>query len=143
MTRHEAPVPGASRRRFVAGLAASVLVPGRAVAQKVRIVGYLSNEADGKQLEELLAARGYVPGRDLRVVVEIRSPDGRDLEEKARVLVAARPDVLVAWGAGNVNTLARLTQTVPIVCGGTADPVGLGYAKSVDGGITGKVIAIG
>jgi hypothetical protein len=93
----------------------------------------------------LLAARGYTPGRDLRVVVEIASHPDHRLEEKARALLAVRPDVLVAWGAGNINVLSSITRTVPIVCGGTADPVGIGYAKSIrrpGGNITGLSLGV-
>ena len=106
----------------------------------MRVVGYLSNGADGSTLSRDLAARGYVAGRDLRIVVKMSSRDKRELEASARALLADRPDVLVAWGAHNIGVLARLTRTVPIVCGGTADPVGIGYAKSIrrpGGNITG------
>lgn len=127
------------RALLVSGVAMAIL-PSRPAAQRVRTIGYLSNGADASTLEKALAARGYVPGRDLRIIVQFSSRDKRELEERARALVAARPDVLVAWGAHNIHALARLTRTVPIVCGGTADPVGIGYAKSIrrpGGNITG------
>ena len=138
-----------NRRQLIGAMSIASLVP-RVIAAAAaapalgrdgaRTLGYLSNGADGTQLARLLAARGHAPGRDLRIVVETTKGDDRELEERARALLAARPDVLVAWGARNINALARLTRTIPIVCGGTADPVGIGYAKSIrrpGGNITG------
>jgi putative ABC transport system substrate-binding protein len=127
-----------NRRGALAGLLLLGAVAAR--AQKPRTVGYLSNGADASTLERGLAARGYAIGRDLRVVVQVTERDDAALEAKARALLATDPDVLVAWGARNVNVLARLTRTVPIVCGGTADPVAMGYAKSIHrpgGNVTG------
>lgn len=137
-----------NRRHMIAAMAIASLAAGwpvgtrasRLPGQAMRTVGYLSNGADGAKLTRDLAARGYTPGQDLRVVVQMSSRDDRELEARAAALLEARPDVLVAWGARNIAVLARLTRTVPIVSGGTADPVGIGYAKSIrrpGGNITG------
>jgi putative ABC transport system substrate-binding protein len=104
-------------------------------------VGYLSNGAHVSMFARPLAEHGFVEGRNLRFEMRV-APAGKgpSLEGLAAELVALRPDVLVAFGASNVEALARATRTVPIVCGGTADPVGLGYAQSLrrpGGNITG------
>lgn len=132
------------RRRFVAGAGALVLVPAGARADNagesgVKTLGYLSRGRDSTFLAKLLAERGHVEGRNLRIATRVGG-GGRETEAAARELVLARPNVLVAWGASNVKALASQTATIPIVCGGTADPVGLGFAKTLrhpGGNITG------
>jgi putative ABC transport system substrate-binding protein len=120
----------------------ALAIAGRAEGQprrdgSVKVVGYLSRGAGKEALARPLAERGYVEGKNLRIEWRAASAD---LEARARELVEAQPDVLVAWGAANVSALARQTRTIPIVCGGTADPVGLGYARTLHrpgGNITG------
>jgi putative ABC transport system substrate-binding protein len=124
---------------------AALALPGRIGAQArsdapVKVVGYLSSGAGKEALSGSLAERGYVEGRNLRIELRQGSNDDKELEARARELVQARPDVLVAWGGANVNALARQTRAIPIVCAGTADPVGMGYAKTLrrpGGNITG------
>lgn len=136
-------IPG--RRRFATGLGALVLASGRAGADnrrdgRVKTLGYLSRGAGPQLLAKLLAERGHVEGRSLRIEVRVARGEDPEIQAAARELVLARPDVLVGWGAQNVTALARETRTIPIVCGGTADPVGLGFAKSLrhpGGNITG------
>lgn len=131
------------RRRFLA--LAAVLAPTLGAARSpddggVKTVGYLSNGAGAEGMAKLLAERGHVLGRNLRIEVKVAPRGDRELEATVRDLVLARPHVLVAWGARNVGALARQTRTIPIVCGGTADPVGIGYAKTLHkpgGNITG------
>jgi putative ABC transport system substrate-binding protein len=128
------------KRRAVLALIASAAASPLAHAQaRMKTLGYLSNGADAAWLLKLLAERGHVEGRNLRV--EVRTKQGPGVvDDLAAELVAKRPDVLLAFGASNVAALARLTKTIPIVCGGTADPVSLGFAKTVrhpGGNITG------
>jgi putative ABC transport system substrate-binding protein len=133
-----------SRRRALSAIAA-LAIPGRVGAQArsdapVKVVGYLSRGAGKEAISSVLAERGYVEGRNLRIVFRAHTKDEDELEAMARELVQARPDVLVAWGGANINALARQTRTIPIVCAGTADPVGMGYAKTLrrpGGNITG------
>jgi putative tryptophan/tyrosine transport system substrate-binding protein len=127
------------RRALVSGFAAAALAPRAWAQPRRRTLGYLSNGAPGSWLATRLAARGHVEGHTLRL--ETRIPTERSgLEAMAAELVALKPDALVAYGARNVASLASLTRTIPIVCGGTADPVGIGFAKSLarpGGNITG------
>ena len=127
------------RRAALALLASAAAGPLAHAQSRIKILGYLSNGADPAWLVKLLAARGHFEGRNFRLEVRTRSP-GRDVESLAAELVGMRPDVLLAYGAGNVGALARLTKTIPIVCGGTADPVSIGYAQTIrrpGGNITG------
>lgn len=128
-----------ARRDFLCALAAASIAPAAHARDPVSRVGYLSNGADTAALARKLAAHGYVEGKNLRF--ELRVVDAwRQEDALAAELVAARPHALVTWGITNVRALARHTRTIPIVCGETADPVGLGLAKSLarpGGNITG------
>jgi putative ABC transport system substrate-binding protein len=132
-----------SRRSFLAGLAAAALAgsqPARGAAE-VKTVGYLSGGQGPEWLAKVLASRGYVEGRNLRIVTRI-PPDWEadTLAKAARELVAERPDALYAIMANRVGALAGATRTIPIVTGGVPDPVGGGFAKSLrrpGGNVTG------
>ena len=134
------------RRAFLGAL--SAVVPCGALAQDrggVRVIGYLSRGATSEALARALAERGYVEGRNLRIEMRLGSGDVSERRARARELVLARPDVLVAWGKANVDALARETRTIPIVCGGTADPVAQGYAATLrrpGGNITGLSLGV-
>jgi putative ABC transport system substrate-binding protein len=132
-----------SRRALLAGLAAlpiAAAMPARA-QERPKVVGYLSGGQGPEWLVKLLALRGYVEGRNVRIETRI-PPDWQpaSLEKAARELVAARPDVLYAIMANRVGALAAATRTIPIVTGGVPDPVGAGFAKSLrrpGGNVTG------
>ena len=138
--------PGApSRRRLVAALAAGVLAPAAFGQARMKTVAYLSRGADPSWLPRLLASHGHVEGRNLRFVVRVASDDSGQRDEQAAELVRLPADVLVSFGASNINALARATRTIPIVCGGTADPIRVGYAKTLrrpGGNITGLSLGV-
>jgi putative ABC transport system substrate-binding protein len=132
-----------TRRRLLAAFVAFPLaaaLPGRA-ADRPKVVGYLSGGQGPEWLAKVLASRGYVEGRNLRIVTRIPpSWEPEELARAARELVAARPDALYALMANRVGALAAATRTIPIVTGGVPDPVGAGFAKSLrqpGGNVTG------
>ena len=132
-----------SRRALLAAAIAAGIAPRVAAAQasRVKVVGYLSGGQGPEGLAKMLARRGYVEGRNVRI--EIRIPkdwETGSLDKAARELVAARPDALYAFMANRVAALAAATRTIPIVAGGVSDPVGAGFAKSLrqpGGNVTG------
>lgn len=73
---------------------------------------------------------GYADGTD--VVIDYRWADGRDerLTELATQLVRNHPDVIVTHATG-VPAAQKVTSTIPIVMGASADPVGFGLVKSL------------
>ena len=140
-----APMPPTdrSRRAFLAGLSASLLAPSLPAlgAAGVKTVGYLSGGQGPEWLAKVLALRGYVEGKNLRIETRI-PPDweAESLAKAARELVAMRPDALYAIMANRVGALAGATRTIPIVTGGVPDPIGGGFAKSLrhpGGNVTG------
>ena len=125
------------RRAVLSALLASTLSPLVAAGEedRVRSVGYLSNGSGPEVIAKRLAERGWVEGKNLRF--EVRKLDGWDArnphkyDAAAAELVRARVDVLLAFGSGQVKVLMAATKTIPIVCGGTPDPVGSGLTHSI------------
>lgn len=119
------------RRAAMLALAAAAAVPRAAAQPRVRTVGFVSDGGGSRWLAKLLAENGWVEGHNLRLEHRLAGPGKDGSEQAARELVGLRPEVLVAFGALHVSVLSGLTRTIPIVCGGTADPVGSGFAKTL------------
>lgn len=129
------------RRRLLGALCAAAIVPAARGQGRVQTLGYLSNGAHVSMFAKPLAEYGFIEGANLRLEMRVApAKAGQQRDRLADELVRAPSDVLIAFGAANIDALARATKTIPIVCGGTADPVGVGYAKSLrrpGGNITG------
>jgi putative ABC transport system substrate-binding protein len=87
-----------------------------------------------------MAALGWVDGRDY--VIDARYADNRTdaIAKVSAELIATHPDVLLATGDSSTRELARKTRAIPIVFAISSDPVGSGYATSLQrpgGNITG------
>lgn len=94
-----------------------------------------------KLLEETLAERGYVLGRNLSI--EYRSSEGRDerLPGLVAELLRLKVDVLLTLGSPPTRAAQQATTTTPIVMVTVLDPVGAGFVKSLSrpgGNITGN-----
>ena len=98
-----------------------VLVPGTSASDRIRIAA----------LREGLAARGHVEPATIELFV--RFADGRidRLPGEARVLVAAQPDLIVAWGTAGVRATMDATTTLPIVCATADDLLASGLVPSL------------
>jgi putative ABC transport system substrate-binding protein len=83
---------------------------------------------------------GYVEGQNL--VIEDRYAEGslERLRDLAAELVRLQVDVIVAGGVAAIRAAQHATRTLPIVMGGTSDPVAQGFIASLAhpvGNITG------
>lgn len=137
-----------SRKAFIAGIATIVVAP-RADAQsatKVYRLGMLG--VDRRPINEqivpgIIASKlrelGWEEGRNLSTDYRFaESPDA--MSQLSASLIASKLDVLVALGPFPAHALKDATQTIPIVFGGVADPVGRGLVPSLarpGGNITG------
>jgi ABC-type uncharacterized transport system substrate-binding protein len=131
---------GKHRRDFIAGIAGSAATwPLAARAQhdqQLRRIGMLVHgpETDAEIAARVAAFRkglqdlGWVPGTNLQV--DARFGDD-DLREKAKELVGAHPDVILAMATPSVIALQRISRTIPIVFAAVTDPVGLGIVRSL------------
>ena len=136
------------RRLFVAASAAALLgVCRRGDAQKLVRIGYLGlyplapvPHDRAHDLLQGLRELGYIEGQNL--VVDFRNGGGRveNLPERARELVAAKPDVIVAYGAVDVQAVLSVTRSIPVVMIYVPDPVAMGIVASLarpGGNVTG------
>lgn len=87
-----------------------------------------------------LRERGYVEGQSVHI--DYRYADGAlsKVPDLAGELVRLRMDVIVATSTPVVHALKKLTNTIPIVMTGAADPVGMGFVANLarpGGNITG------
>jgi putative tryptophan/tyrosine transport system substrate-binding protein len=125
-------------------------------------IGFLMGLADdpeargrAKAFEEALGEEGWVVGRNVTIDYRFAAGDAQRMQTFARELVELKPDVIVGHSTPVVRELVKATRTIPIVFVSVADPVGSGFAKSVnrpggnatgftvlDSGITGKMLTI-
>ena len=135
------------RRALLVALATGLAAPCRALAQRVARVGYLAlhprGSAPQETADDFLAGMrelGYIENQNM--VVDFRNGGGRaeSLVDRARELVANKPDVIVAYGAVDVQAVLQATRTIPVVMIYAPDPVALGFAASLarpGGNVTG------
>jgi len=113
---------------------------------RVRRIGFLSGETaqtNARRLalfRESMAELGWVEGRDY--VFDARYGEGvsQAYATLAAELVAIRPDLLLTIGDEGVRALVQRTKTLPIVVVYAQDPIGSGYAASLQrpgGNVTG------
>jgi putative ABC transport system substrate-binding protein len=127
------------RRQFMAataGMLLPALVGAQPAAPMRRIAildpGDRALRAESWQvLEARLRELGYVEGRNL--AIERRWADGVDarLPQLAQELLAGKPEVVLVTTTPATQALMRLTDKVPIVMTGTADPVATGLVASL------------
>ena len=134
---------------FLTILALLVGWAGMAQAQqpnKIARIGLLAAGSSSSVLSRLEAFRGqlrelgYVEGRN--IAIEYRYADGKSerLPNDAADLVRSEIDLIVAEGASAAYAAKNATNTIPIVIGHAADPVGTGLVTSLarpSGNVTG------
>jgi putative ABC transport system substrate-binding protein len=81
--------------------------------------------------QETLQRLGWFAGRNIKFDVRwaTANPDG--IRKQARELVAARPDVVLAFGASTVGPILQVSGSIPIVFPVAADPVGAGFVDTL------------
>ena len=129
------------RRDFIGllgGAAATIGSPIRAQAQTTKmprlgILIYSNPQTDPNTELVLRGLRdlGYVEGRN--IAIEYRFADGRPerLPELAAELVRSNPNLLFALGGDVMPIGIAATRTIPWVFVSSADPVQLGFVKSL------------
>jgi putative tryptophan/tyrosine transport system substrate-binding protein len=142
----------APTRRFVLAAAAMLLPPraaGAQMAKRRRIAFLLPGSQESSKpyfgpFQQGLRALGY---GDEDIAIESRYADGHleRLPDLAAELVHLAPEVIVTGSIPAVQALKRATSTIPIVMGGSGDPVGLGFVASLahpGGNITGLAAGV-
>ena len=148
---------GLSRRQLLqgAGVVGLALVagcgrwPGQAQPTKPVRIGFLSPGTRASRAVHLdgflvgLSEHGYVDGRDFMIEYGFSQGDDRRLPALAMELVQLPVDVLVASATPATVAAKQATSTIPIVMGGSVEPVRTGLVASLarpGGNITGMSI---
>lgn len=142
------------RRFLIAGGALLASATCRAFGtERVYRLGIMINEgpeesaAFRKDIEGFLSKRGFVSGRNLRIeYVYTGGGDGSAgslelIRQRARELVAMKPDVIYADTSERAKALKAQTKTIPIVFSVGGDPVASGLVRDLarpGGNLTGS-----
>jgi putative tryptophan/tyrosine transport system substrate-binding protein len=141
-------------RRTVLVACASLLLalprPSAAQSTDARpAVGYLDPRSDSAAAKWIgwfrdeLGRRGFVDGESVGLLTRYGEGDPARFADLARELVAAGCRVIVTRGTTAVRAVHDAAPSIPLVMGGSADPVAMGWAKSLSrpgGKITGVSI---
>lgn len=139
------------RRSFVVFLSAALAtrsIPTNAQqATRLRTVGVLMGLEDDEQtqarvkvIEQGLAKRGWIVGKNLRIEYRFAAGDAERMLSLSKELVALHPDVIIGHSTPVVAALLQVTQAIPIVFVVVTDPVGSGFVTSLarpSGNVTG------
>ncbi len=138
------------RREFVTFLGgAAAAWPLTARGQQPKRVGVLMNTDASDPINQSnlatfiqgLRKLGWTDGQNLQIEVRWNVADPKFMEAYATDLVRMfKPDVLLTGSTGNLVALQRVTNTIPIVFIGVADPVEQGLVPNLTrpgGNITG------
>ena len=126
------------RRDLILGLGAAIgTLPAARAQQKsmprvgVLVYGNPQIDQDAESFRRGMRDLGYADGEN--IVFEFRYGEGKPdrLPALAEALVRSKPQVLFAFG-GDVSPAAlAATRTIPVVFVSSADPVQLGFVKSI------------
>jgi ABC-type uncharacterized transport system substrate-binding protein len=131
------------RRKFLATLGgAAVAWPLAAHAQqpeRMRRIGVLTAQSKNDPtlparmaaFRSGLQALGWTEGRNVSIAYRHATSDSEQLKSAARELVAATPEVIVAWSNPGVMALRAVDRSIPAVFLSVGDPVGSGFIESL------------
>jgi ABC-type uncharacterized transport system substrate-binding protein len=127
------------RREFITLLGGAVAWPVTAGAQqagKTPRVGYIraGTPANDPYREEFVRGMrdlGYVEGRNIAYEFRHYGDDVESIPSLINDLLRAKVDIIVAGGTAAVRAAQTATQSIPIVMGAAADPVGSGLIASL------------
>jgi putative ABC transport system substrate-binding protein len=146
------PMSGMRRREFVGLLAgAAVAWPLTVRAQqpeRVRRVGVLmsGNEVTPEQQARLAAFRaglqklGWTDGANVQLHVRWSAGDTDNQRASAAALIGLQPDVILTATTGNLASVLRATDSIPVVFVQVSDPLAQGFVQNLarpGGNITG------
>ena len=136
------------RREVIALLGGVAVAPRAARAQEVRppqmhrvaILTPSQTQWQPRIFRDTLTELGFREGVNLQINIVSAENQMERLPKLAEELVQATPDVIVAVNTPGTRAAAKSTDRIPIVSAVVADPVMLGFVKSLarpEGNITG------
>jgi len=136
------------RRDLILGLAAIAAPSAWAQpSERPKRIGLLMSTAESEAHEQMAVAAfvqalekgGWKRGQNAEITIRWGAGDVERMTANAREIVALAPDVIAVKGA-NLEALAKLTTTIPIVFVSLSDAVALRYVASLarpSGNVTG------
>ena len=130
------------RRDFVAGLGSVAAWPVLAHAQqspRMRRIGVLlacaESDSEGKAyiaaFREGLQKLGWTEGRNVRIDYRWGAADTELMQRLAKDLVALQPDLILSHSTPTTAALLQQSRTIPIIFADVSDPIGSGFAASL------------
>src|SRR5262249_39186772 len=128
------------RRVLVASLAAALITPLVATAQRAPEVGILIFGTESRSinvreglhpLREALRDLGWIDGRNVVLKPRFADLDDARLAALARELVREKVDVIVAIGTPPTAAARLATTSIPIVMSASGDPVAAGFVRDL------------
>ena len=120
------------------GAAAAIVAPRTAWTQpakmpRVGVLLYSNPQADpnAESFRRGMRELGYVDGRNIAIEYHFAEGKPERLPGLAAELVRGKPDVVFSLGGDVTLIAAAATRTIPMVFTSSADPVGLGFVKSL------------
>jgi len=128
------------RRKFLAALGGAAAWPLAAQAQQstgVPRIGFVTG-AEGAEpqarfaaFRQGLEARGWIDGRNLKIVVHFGAADPTRNRRYIAELKALEPAVIVTSNTGTARALMQEAPAIPVVVTGLTDPIAVGLAGSL------------
>jgi putative ABC transport system substrate-binding protein len=130
------------RREFITLIGAAASWPLAARAQQpeqMRRVGVLMpfspDDQEGKNeltaFAQQLQSLGWTDGKNLRIDYRWSGGDSQKMQDYAKELVVAQPDVIFTRSTPATAALLKDTRSIPVVFAVVSDPVGEGFVASV------------
>ncbi|MBX9776681.1 MAG: ABC transporter substrate-binding protein [Xanthobacteraceae bacterium] len=130
------------RRELIVMLAAAAAWPHAArteQAQRVRRIFVVTNVADSDVDErsrlsvfrEELRKFGWIEEQNIRLEYRWTAASVDLLEKSAAEIVGSKPDLIFVVGTTTVSTVLKKTRSIPVVFVTGADPVRVGFVKSM------------
>jgi putative ABC transport system substrate-binding protein len=127
------------RRKFLAALGGAAAWPLAAGAQqpgKTARVGYIragtpNNDPFREEFVRGMRDLGYVEGRNIAYEFRHYGDDVESIAPLISDLLRAKVDIIVAGGTAAVRAAQTATQSIPIVMGAAADPLGIGLVAGL------------
>ncbi|MGE7469309.1 ABC transporter substrate-binding protein [Bosea sp. NPDC003192] len=92
------------------------------------------------ELYRLLAERGWIEGKNLRIGWRAWGASGAELARAAAEVVREAPDIIVVGSSAETAAVLAETRRIPVLFSTASDPVGSGFVRSLerpDGNATG------
>jgi len=127
-----------SRRRVLAALPLLMAAPALAqifgAMRRIGVISMIARESDPRleQFSRALAALGHVEGRNILIEWRISEDRLERLPLLVTDLLEQKVEVIVAAQTSAIEAARRQTATVPIVFIAAYDPVGSGFAKTLE-----------